>query len=90
MHGEPFIEGNSQCLQKARGTKGDPSCRTRTHTHTQRGQGCRNVDFSMTGRRGKTPGKSTKRLSVGFWLKAERCFPGWVKFGGTRLAWLRE
>lgn len=82
--GAPFIEGNSQSLQKGSGTKGDPSCRTHT------GVGDAELVLFPGWKERKNPGKSAKRPNVGFWLKAEQCFPSWLKFGVMSLAWLCE
>lgn len=83
--GSLLLKGIRSPCRKAAGQK---VIRAVGHTH----RGVRDAELLLfpDWKERKKPGKSTKRLNVGFWLEAEQRFPSWLKFGVMSSAWLCE
>lgn len=75
-------------LSPRRKAEGQKVIRAVGHAHTHRGVRDAEMLLFPEWKERKNPGKSTKRPSFGFWLKAEQGFPSWVKFGVMSLGWL--
>lgn len=75
-------------LSPRRKPEGQKVIRAVGHAHTHRGVRDAEMLLFPEWKERKNPGKSTKRPSFRFWLKAEQGFPSWVKFGVMSLDWL--